>query len=74
MYVTLEPCNHYGKTPPCAQFLFENGISNIIIGTLDPNPTVCGNGIKTLKNFGLNVINGVFEVANKFILAIIPWR
>jgi diaminohydroxyphosphoribosylaminopyrimidine deaminase/5-amino-6-(5-phosphoribosylamino)uracil reductase len=60
-YVTMEPCCIEGKTPPCVQFLFENGISNVIIGTLDPNPAVSGNGVKTLENLGLQINIGVLE-------------
>jgi diaminohydroxyphosphoribosylaminopyrimidine deaminase / 5-amino-6-(5-phosphoribosylamino)uracil reductase len=60
-YVTLEPCCHEGKTPPCVQFLYENGINEIFIGALDANPVVCGNGVKSLENLGLNVTIGVLE-------------
>jgi len=60
-YVTLEPCCHGGKTPPCVQFLFENGISEIYVGTLDPNSVVSGNGVKSLQNFGISVTTGILE-------------
>ena len=60
-YVTLEPCCHDGKTPPCVQFLFENGIQEVIIGTLDPNPLVSGNGVKSLENLGIRVKTGILE-------------
>ena len=61
MICTLEPCNHYGKTPPCTKKIIESGIKNIIIGSLDPNPKVAGTGIKTLKDAGLEVSYGVLE-------------
>ena len=61
MICTLEPCNHYGKTPPCTKKIIESGIKKIIIGSLDPNPKVAGTGIKTLKDAGLEVSYGVLE-------------
>ena len=64
-YVTLEPCCHDGKTPSCVQFLFENGITDVIIGTLDPNPIVSGNGVKSLRNLGVNVTIGILEKETK---------
>ena len=59
--VNLEPCSHYGKTPPCADLIIEKGIKKVIIGTLDPNPIVAGNGVKKLKNAGIEVITGILE-------------
>ena len=59
--VNLEPCSHYGKTPPCADLIIEKGIKKVVIGTLDPNPIVAGNGIKKLKNAGIEVITGILE-------------
>ncbi|SKA74027.1 diaminohydroxyphosphoribosylaminopyrimidine deaminase [Clostridium sp. USBA 49] len=61
MYVTLEPCSHYGKTPPCANAIVEKGIKKVIIGLIDPNPEVSGRGIKILKDNGIEVITGVLE-------------
>ena len=61
MICTLEPCNHYGKTPPCTEKIIESGIKKIIIGSLDPNPKVAGTGIKRLKDAGLEVTYGVLE-------------
>ncbi|GAX04973.1 riboflavin biosynthesis protein RibD [Secundilactobacillus pentosiphilus] len=55
MYVTLEPCSHYGKTPPCAKRLAEVGIARVIIGQLDPNPIVSGKGVAILKSHGIKV-------------------
>ena len=61
MICTLEPCNHYGKTPPCTEKIIESGIKKIIIGSLDPNPKVAGTGIKRLKDAGIEVSYGVLE-------------
>lgn len=55
MYVTLEPCSHYGKTPPCAKKIVEKGIKKVFIGILDPNPLVSGKGISILKHAGIDV-------------------
>ena len=56
LYVTLEPCNHFGKTPPCTDLIIRSGISRVVIGTGDPNPQVNGIGIKKLLNSGIEVI------------------
>ena len=61
IYVTLEPCSHYGKTPPCVDKIIANKISKVVVGTLDPNPLVEGRGIKALKEAGIEVITGVLE-------------
>lgn len=61
MYVTLEPCSHYGKTPPCADKIIEKKIKRVVIGTLDPNPLVSGNGVKKLVDAGIEVKVGVLE-------------
>lgn len=61
MYVTLEPCAHYGKTPPCAKRIVEEGIKKVVIGVLDPNPLVAGKGVKILKDAGIEVVVGVLE-------------
>jgi len=61
LYVSLEPCSHYGKTPPCADLIVNSGISRVVIGTLDPNPKVSGRGIEILRNAGIQVIVGVME-------------
>lgn len=61
MYVTLEPCSHFGKTPPCADKIIEKKISKVFIGTLDPNPLVAGRGVKKLKNAGIEVEYGILE-------------
>lgn len=61
IYVTLEPCSHHGKTPPCADLIIEKGIPNIIIGCVDTNSLVAGKGIERLKKAGKNVIVGVCQ-------------
>ena len=61
MYVTLEPCSHYGKTPPCANLLVKTGIPQVVIGTLDPNKLVAGRGVKILRDAGIEVSVGVLE-------------
>ncbi len=59
IYVTLEPCNHTGRTPPCTQAILASGISRVVVGMLDPNPLVAGGGCKTLAAQGLEVTQGV---------------
>lgn len=61
LYVTLEPCAHSGKQPPCTQLIVENGIKTVVIGQLDPNPLVKGKGMAYLKEHGVEVIFGVKE-------------
>ena len=61
IYVTLEPCSHYGKTPPCADAIIKNKLKRVIIGCVDSNPKVAGNGIKKLKDAGIEVIVNVLE-------------
>ena len=61
LYVTLEPCCHCGKTPPCTDAIMESGISRVVIGTADPNPLVAGQGISLLNSHGIQVVQGVLE-------------
>ena len=61
LYVNLEPCSHFGKTPPCADFIISNSIPRIVIGTLDTNEKVSGEGIARLRHGGCEVITGVVE-------------
>ena len=61
LYVTLEPCSHYGKTPPCADLVIASGIKKVVIGTIDPHAKVAGNGIKKLLEAGIDVTVGVLE-------------
>ncbi len=59
MYVTLEPCSHYGKTPPCAKLLVETGLRKVVIATVDPFPKVAGRGIAMLRDAGIEVEVGL---------------
>lgn len=61
LYVTLEPCNHFGKTPPCTNFLIKSGIKSLVVAMRDPNPLVSGKGIQELKKAGLQVRVGVLK-------------
>lgn len=61
IYVTLEPCSHFGKTPPCADLIIKYQFKNTVIGCVDTNNLVAGKGIERLKNAGINVIVGVLE-------------
>ncbi len=61
LYVTLEPCNHYGRTPPCTQKILESGISRVIVAMNDPNPDVKGGGNEYLRAKGISVTTGVCE-------------
>lgn len=62
LYVTLEPCCHFGKTPPCTQAVLENGIQRVVVGAQDPNPLVAGKGIQMLRQHGVEVAEGVLKV------------
>ena len=61
LYVTLEPCSHQGKTPPCSDLIIECNIPNVVIGCIDDNKKVAGKGVEKLKNAGCNVLVGVLE-------------
>lgn len=61
LYVTLEPCCHYGKTPPCTEIIIEKGIKKVFVGILDPNPLVAGKGMKILQDAGIEVEVGLCE-------------
>ena len=81
MYVTLEPCCHYGKTPPCTEAIIEHGIARVVDGMEDPNPLVAGKGIALLREAGIEVVCGVEEEALreqnrvflKYISTKLPW-
>jgi len=61
LYVSLEPCSHTGKTPPCCDLLIQKGVKKVIVGTKDPNPLVGGKGIEKLKNSGIEVSEGILK-------------
>lgn len=81
IYVTLEPCSHFGRTAPCAQAIIDAGLQKVVIATLDPNPLVSGKGVRMLEDAGIGVISGIREkesrkmneVFNKFITSKQPF-
>jgi diaminohydroxyphosphoribosylaminopyrimidine deaminase/5-amino-6-(5-phosphoribosylamino)uracil reductase len=66
-YVTLEPCSHHGKTPPCADRLIAEKVSRVVVATIDPNPAVAGTGVSKLREHGIEVIVGVMEQEAKLL-------
>jgi diaminohydroxyphosphoribosylaminopyrimidine deaminase/5-amino-6-(5-phosphoribosylamino)uracil reductase len=81
VYVTLEPCSHYGRTPPCAELLIHKNVRRVVIATLDPNPVVAGNGMKKLQEAGIEISVGHLEQEairmnepfNKYIITKMPF-
>jgi diaminohydroxyphosphoribosylaminopyrimidine deaminase / 5-amino-6-(5-phosphoribosylamino)uracil reductase len=65
VYVTLEPCSHFGKTPPCADLLIQHGVKQVVVCNLDPNPLVAGKGVEKLQNTGAEVIVGILEAEGR---------
>ncbi len=81
IYVTLEPCCHYGKTPPCTEAIIENKIARVVVGALDVNPLVAGKGVEILRNHGIEVVTGILKdecekmnkVFQKYITTKLPY-
>ena len=81
IYVTLEPCCHHGKTPPCTEAIIESGIKRVVVGALDVNPLVAGKGVQILRDNGIEVVTGILadectalnKVFNKYILKKRPY-
>ncbi len=67
LYVSLEPCSHFGKTPPCADLIIEQGIRHVVIGSGDPNPLVAGKGIRKLREAGIEVREHILEKECDFL-------
>lgn len=65
LYVSLEPCSHFGKTPPCTDLIKESGIKKVVVSAKDPNPKVQGRGIEILRKSGCEVVSGVMEKEGK---------
>jgi diaminohydroxyphosphoribosylaminopyrimidine deaminase/5-amino-6-(5-phosphoribosylamino)uracil reductase len=81
IFVTLEPCNHFGRTPPCTEALLAAGVTRVVFGSSDPNPSVRGHGARRLREAGVEVVRGVLradcDASNeqwfKFIARGLPW-
>lgn len=81
LYVTLEPCNHTGRTPPCTKAIIASGVRRVVVGMEDPNPLVAGSGSKYLQDHGVEVVSGVLEAECrllnrpfiKYITRSLPW-
>lgn len=88
IYVNLEPCCHWGKTPPCSQLIIDSGIKKVVVGNVDPNPLVAGKGLKLLEEAGITIVSGIlgqecydlnsrfieqFKPSNKSLKFILKW-
>lgn len=61
LYVNLEPCSHFNRTPPCTEAIYKSGVGRVVVGTIDPNPKVSGSGLDFLRKAGVDVVSGVLE-------------
>ena len=73
IYVTLEPCNHFGKTPPCTHKILNAGITSVFVGCKDPNPNVSGGGIEFLREKGVEVCAGILEAEARTLIEDFIW-
>src|SRR5438105_4763065 len=69
LYVTLEPCAHSGRTPPCTEAVVASGVRRVVVGTRDPNPHVPGHGLRRLRATGIEVYSGVLQVECDAVIA-----
>ena len=65
VYVNLEPCSHFGKTPPCCDLLIQHQVARVVVGNYDPNPLVNGAGVERMRQAGLQVDTGLLEAPSK---------
>ncbi|MEE9514977.1 MAG: bifunctional diaminohydroxyphosphoribosylaminopyrimidine deaminase/5-amino-6-(5-phosphoribosylamino)uracil reductase RibD, partial [Candidatus Brocadiales bacterium] len=65
LYVSLEPCAHHGKTPPCTERVVKAGVGRVVLAVMDPNPETSGRGVEGLKKAGIKVVIGVLEAATR---------
>ncbi len=69
LYVTLEPCNHHGRTPPCTDAILRAGFARVVVGTRDPNHAVRGGGVERLRAAGVEVVVGVLEAEARDVIS-----
>ncbi len=65
LYVNLEPCNHFGKTPPCADLLIQHKLKKVVVANIDTNPMVAGEGLRKMRNAGIEVVTGILDKAGR---------